>query len=154
MTTAPFRTRAPQDWSVPWQVLADGEATGGQLVLGEARLPAHTSGPNLHVHTREDESAYIIEGVLTVVVGEERFEATSGEFIWLPRGVPHTFANRSSDPVRVIGAIVPGGLEGMFMEQAEYFASLTGPPDEAILAEIGARYGLSVVGPPLDVGGP
>lgn len=50
----------------------------------------------------------------------------------------------------MIGAIVPGGVEGMFAEQAEYFASLTGPPDEAVIAEIGARYGVTVVGPPLD----
>jgi mannose-6-phosphate isomerase-like protein (cupin superfamily) len=154
MTTVPFRTPAPTEWSTPWQVLADSTRTGGQLVVGEARLPPHTSGPSLHVHTREDESAYVVEGTLTVAVGEEMFEATPGEFVWLPRNVPHTFANRSSTPVRVVGAIVPGGLEGMFAEQAEYFASLTGPPDEAAIAEIGARYGVTVVGPALDAGAP
>jgi hypothetical protein len=63
--------------------------------------------------------------------------------------VPHTFANLSDEPVRVVGVIVPAGLEGMFEEQAAYFATLEGPPDKAVVGAIGAKYGVSIVRPPL-----
>ena len=133
----------------PWQVLAGGDRTGGQVTLGEARLPARTSGPGLHVHTREDEVIYVAEGLLTVRVGDDTFEAPEGTMVWLPRDQPHTFANLSDAPVRTFGVITPSGLEGMFAETAAYFAGLAGPPDPQVLAEIGARYGVTALGPGL-----
>lgn len=133
----------------PWQVLAGGDRTAGQVIFGEARLPARSSGPGLHVHTREDEAAYVISGVMTFVVGDRRIEASAGELVWLPRDVPHTFANLGDDPVWAFGVTTPAGLEGMFEEQSAYFASLRGAPDPDKIAEIGARYGVSALGPPL-----
>jgi mannose-6-phosphate isomerase-like protein (cupin superfamily) len=76
--------------SAPWRVLAGAALTGGAVGFGDARLPPHMAGPNLHVHTREDEASYIISGVLTVVVGERTFEAGPETLVWLPRGLPHT----------------------------------------------------------------
>jgi len=113
----------------PWQVLAGGEHTAGTVMFGEARLPARTTGPGLHVHTREDESVFVISGVMTCVVGEKRFQAGAGELVWLPRNVPHTFANLADEAVWAFGVTTPAGLEGMFSEQAEYFATLNDPPD-------------------------
>ena len=49
----------------------------------------------------------------------------------------------------MFGVTTPAGLEGMFIEQAEYFAGLSGPPDEEIVASTGAKYGVSVIGPGL-----
>ncbi len=137
--------------SPPWRILAGAGHTGGAVGFGDARLPPRTAGPNLHVHTREDEASYIVAGVLTVVVGERTFEAGPEELVWLPRGVPHTFANRGDEEVWCVGVTSPAGIEAMFEEQAAYFAGLEGPPDPAYLAELGARFGLSVVGPPLPV---
>lgn len=141
--TEPFRVSRTSD--APWVVLADGSMTGGSVTFGEARLPAKTSGPSYHVHENEDEAAYIVNGTMTFRVGDETFEAGSGTLVWLPRGVPHTFANLSNGPAWVFGTITPAGLEGMFAEQAEYFASLTGPPDESRIDEIGARWGVTRV---------
>ena len=138
---------APSDR--PWRVMAGGAATDGQAIFGEARLPPRTGGPSLHVHEREDEAAYVIEGVLSVQVGDSTFEAGPGTLVWLPRGEPHTFANLGDAEVRVFGVTTPAGLEGMFEEQGAYFAGLTGPPDEDVVAGIGAKYGVRVVGPPL-----
>lgn len=146
--TEPFRVA--RDGDDPWVVLADGDMTGGAVMFGEARLPPRTSGPSLHVHTNEDEAGYVVDGTLTVQVGKERFDAGPGTLVWLPRGVAHTFANCSDEPVRVFGTTTPAGLEGMFAEQAAYFASLSGPPDESRIDEIGARWGVTRVGPPLD----
>lgn len=136
----------------PWQVLAGGDRTAGSVMFGEARLPARSSGPGLHVHTREDEAAFVISGVMTVVVGDRRFEASAGQLVWLPREVPHTFANLGDEPVWAFGVTTPAGLEGMFEEQSEYFADLQGAPDPDRIRAIGARYGVSALGPPLAPG--
>lgn len=139
----------PEAGAGPWRILAGGDRTRGQTIFGEAALGPRSPGPFLHVHTREDEAAYVIEGVLTVRVGDRMTEVRAGSLVWLPRGEPHAFANLSDEPVRVFGVVTPAGLEGMFAEQAEYFAGLSGPPDERRVAEIGARYGVTVIGPAL-----
>ena len=118
-------------------------------MFGEARLPPRTAGPGLHVHSREDEAVFVISGVMTFVVGPQRFRAGEGELVWLPREVPHTFANLDDVPVWAFGVTTPAGLEGMFAEQAEYFSSLHGPPDPEMIREIGDRYGVRALGPGL-----
>jgi mannose-6-phosphate isomerase-like protein (cupin superfamily) len=142
-------TATRQADGLPWQVLAGGDRTDGQVVFGEAEIAPRSSGPGLHVHTREDEAVYVFEGVLTVRVGQETFEAAAGTLVWLPRGEPHTFANLSEHRVRAFGVITPAGLEGMFRETEAYLASLAGPPDPQELSEIGARYGVTALGPGL-----
>ena len=147
--TQAFVVQRDADAIGPWQVLAGGDRTGGAVMFGEARLPAHTSGPGLHVHAHEDEAAFVISGTLTLQVGDRRFDATAGQLVWLPRAVPHTFANLGDQPVHVFGVTTPAGLEGMFREQAAYFAALDGPPDPDRIREIGERYGVRGLGPPL-----
>jgi quercetin 2,3-dioxygenase len=105
----------------------------------------------LHVHSREDEATYVISGTLTFVVGDHRFEAGPGTLVWLPREVPHVFANLGDEPVWAFGTITPAGLEAMFEEQATYFAGLKGPPDPHWIRAIGERYGVRSLGPPLEV---
>jgi mannose-6-phosphate isomerase-like protein (cupin superfamily) len=133
----------------PWQILGDAEATNGAFLFGEARLEPGDPAPGLHVHSREDESLYVIEGVMTVELDGERIELRPGDFLILRRDIPHRFGNLGDQPVRGVGVIAPTGIEGMFSEQATYFSTLTGPPDPAKIAEIGARYGVTHLGPPL-----
>lgn len=147
--TESFVVRRDPDVPGPWQVLAGGDRTAGSVLFGEARLPPRTSGPGLHVHSREDEAVYVVSGVLTLVVGDERLRAAAGDLVWLPRGLPHTFANLDDEPVHAFGVTTPAGLEGMFAEQGAYFASLDGPPDPERVREIGDRYGVRALGPPL-----
>lgn len=149
MTVTNHFTATREAGGFPWQTLARGDVTAGQVVFGDAELAPRSSGPGLHVHTREDEAVYVIDGVLTVRVEEKIFEAGTGTLVWLPRNQPHTFANLSDQPVRTFGVITPAGLEGMFRETAEYFGALTGPPDPQVLSEIGARYGVTALGPGL-----
>ena len=137
--------------AAPWRVLAGAELTGGSVGFGDARIPPHTAGPGLHIHTREDEASYVIAGVLTYVVADRMFEAGPETLVWLPRAVPHTFANRGDEEAWVVGVTSPAGIEAMFEEQAAYFAGLTGPPDREYLAALGARFGVTALGPPLDV---
>ena len=136
---------------MPFHLLADSEATGGHFLVGEARLDPGAPCPGLHVHTHEYESFYIIEGVLTVELGGERFELKDGDYLKMPPNVPHRFANLSDGPVRLVGAMAPTGIEKMFAEEAEYFATLDGPypPDMERVAEITAAYGVKILGGPL-----
>ncbi|MBV8196477.1 MAG: cupin domain-containing protein [Candidatus Dormibacteraeota bacterium] len=123
------------------------------MTIGEADMPPMSSGPSLHVHSREDEIGLVIEGVLTVQLGDERFEVPAGGIAFLARGVPHAFANLTAERVRVIGLITPSGLEGMFAETGEYVRSLSGPPDPIHVAAIAERYGVKTIGPPIDAPG-
>lgn len=150
VSTAPFVVRREADHDKPWHVLAGAEQTGGVVTFGEARMPARSAGPSRHVHRHEDEAIYVVSGELTVEVGQERRQVFSGMLAWLPRGVPHTFANLSDEPVWALGIITPGGFEQMFAEQEQYLAGLTAPPEHAVLMAISAKYGVTPVdGPPL-----
>jgi mannose-6-phosphate isomerase-like protein (cupin superfamily) len=141
--TQPFLIPAAEQRREPWRVVAGGERTGGLVTIGDAYMPPRTAGPGWHVHSREDEAIYVTSGVLTVEVGSERHQVGPGSMIWLPRGVPHTFANLSDEPVRAVGMFTPSGLEKMFAELAAYVATLTGPPDPQTITAINIKYGLS-----------
>ncbi len=130
-------------------VKAGAADTGGLLTVDEGVLGPRTSGPPLHIHEDADECLYVIEGCLLIQAGEERHELGAGCFAWLPRQIPHTFANVSDHPARALGIAVPGGIEELFAEQTAYFAQLQGPPDPIELAAIGARHGGRVAGPPI-----
>ena len=116
-----------------------------------AASPAGAPGPGRHVHTHEDEGIYVISGILTVEVGDQRYEAGPESLVWLPRGVPHIFANLGEEEVRTVGVFNSVGLAEMFAEQAAYFASLTGAPNPEVLLDISLRHGVHPVeGPSLE----
>jgi quercetin dioxygenase-like cupin family protein len=142
-------TRWTTDSATPWQVLANGAATDGRFLIGEARIEPGAPCPPQHIHTHEHESIYLIEGVLTVELGDERIELEAGDCLIMPPGIPHRFANLSDGPVRAVGTVAPVGIEKMFAEEEAYFASLDGPPDPMRIAEILQPYGVKVFGPPL-----
>lgn len=138
--------------SVPG-VKADSHDTAGLLAVFEGTLAPWEPGPPLHLHTREDEVLYVLEGALLVQIGEERHELSAGAFAWIPRDTPHTFANATGTAARALNLAVPGGLERLFAEQGEYFAHLRGAPDPAELGRIGARYGARLLGAPITAPG-
>ena len=93
------------------------------------------------MHTREHEGVYVIDGVLTAE--EQRLQVGPGAFLWIPRGIPHTFANLGDDPVRALGLINPRGFEQFFAGMAEYLASSDGGPDPEVILQLNQRYGVS-----------
>ena len=140
-----------------FSVLAASEDTGSRFGLLEMVVPKGRE-PSRHLHRRDDEGIYVLEGRLTFYVGEEVYEAGPGAFVFLPRGVPHSYAFET-DEVRMLGIVAPGGLEGHFRDPrfAEPAESPTvppapvEPPDAAILEEMAedlAGYDTEVVGPP------
>jgi mannose-6-phosphate isomerase-like protein (cupin superfamily) len=122
--------------------------TDGAIAVYEGARPGHTSGPALHVHDCEDEARYVIEGEATVQLGDEVSTAASGSFIWMPRGVPHTFANLGDAPLRLLGFAVPSGVEELFASLPRDQSQLD-PAKIAEIDELAGRYGARTVGPPI-----
>ncbi|HEY1365626.1 MAG TPA: quercetin 2,3-dioxygenase [Gaiellaceae bacterium] len=133
-------------------VKATAEETGGSFGLVEG-LGRPGSSPALHVHSREDEGFWLLEGQLTVRCGERTFTARPGSFTFLPRGVPHTFVVEGDTPARLLSVCVPGGFEQFFVAAGRPAESdglpPQGPPDVERLRQVGEEYGVSFVGPPL-----
>lgn len=131
---------------------ATAAVTGGAFGLVES-LIAPGFSPPLHVHHREDESFYVLEGELTMRCGDREFEATAGAFVFLPRGVPHSFVVEGATPARMLTLMTPGGGEAFFWA-AGRTAEREGlppaaPPDIENLKRAGAIYESEIVGPPM-----
>jgi quercetin dioxygenase-like cupin family protein len=132
-----------------YRFLATGEDTGGRYALWEAIVPPG-GGPPPHVHSREEEGFYVLEGEITFRVGEARLVATAGMFINMPIGTPHAFRNDSSEPAKMLISVAPAGLERMFFEVGVPVTegATTAPPPthaeiERLLA-IAPRYGIEI----------
>ena len=87
-----------------------GEAVGDRFALLEFVFP-HGASPPLHTHP-QDESYVVLEGVLTIQAGDDRFELGASGIAAVPTGVPHTF-RVDSDTARVLVLSTPAGLERM-----------------------------------------
>jgi mannose-6-phosphate isomerase-like protein (cupin superfamily) len=136
-----------------YRFLATSEETDGRYALFEALVPPG-GGPPPHIHSREEESFYILEGELALYIGEQRMAARAGVFANVPVGTLHYFRNETDKPVRLLITITPGGLEKMFFEIAqpvEPGATSAPPPTAEILARlpsIAAKYGVEIRLPP------
>lgn len=100
-------------------IKARAAGTGGALGLVETSIPAGHSPP-LHVHRHEHEAFYVLTGTVDFFCGDEQFRARAGGFVFLPRGVPHTFVGISEEPSRVLVLLLPGGLEEAFADPGRF----------------------------------
>lgn len=134
-------------------IKATGKETGGSYTLVEVLEPQGADGP-LHVHYREDEGFWILEGELTFRIGEETLKASPGSFIFGPKGVPHSY-RVDVGPARVLYILSPAGFEEFIYATSEPAKSLTlppapaSPPDEAemeSLAALAQQYGAEILG--------
>ena len=151
---APYVLAAGQARSHPGTspVIKAGAAdTGGLVTVAEEVVGPRTVGGPLHVHDQEDEFVYVIDGHLLVQLGEERHDLGPGCFAWMPRQVPHGFANVSDSPAHIVGGVMPGGIEKYFAAQSSYLAQLAGPPDLERIVAIWAGSGARLAGPPIEV---
>jgi quercetin dioxygenase-like cupin family protein len=104
------------------------------------------SGPPLHMHQREDEIFYVIEGELEVTVAGETRRVTAGTVAFLPRGVPHTFKYAGRGPGKVLVTIIPAGFECFFEEVGALSAAEQ--QNLPALRALGRKYGLDFLPPP------
>ena len=70
-------------------------------------------GAALHVHEREDELVYLLDGEIEVTLGDQKMKAIPGVMALLPRGIPHGFTNIGSKPSRLLDTILPGLFDNL-----------------------------------------
>jgi len=94
-----------------------GEESGGDWAVVEWRLRAGDEPP-IHIHTREDETLYVVDGAITAFVGDQRIEVEAGSYAALPKDVPHGLTVRGEE-ARLIVTLAPAGAEYLFVPRDE-----------------------------------
>lgn len=149
---------APATWAMGslFEHLLGAADSEGTLGLALVTQPPGIATP-LHRHTHEAEAFFLLDGTMTYRAGDETFHLTTGDFIWLPANLPHAFRVTGPTPVRFLGLAAPGGLMALYDEVGVPATHRRLPGDDgrsmgeevARWNEVGPRYGLQVVGPPL-----
>jgi quercetin dioxygenase-like cupin family protein len=108
------------------EIKATATDTGGQMTIVEVTERPGTEAP-LHVHHRDDEGFWVLEGDVTFEVGGTTIEASAGDFVFGPRDIPHRFTV-GDQGCRMLFILVPGGIEDVIRATSEPAASRTLPP--------------------------
>ncbi len=148
----------PATWAMGslFERLASGRETGGAFDLTLATQPPGIATP-LHVHSREAEAFYLLEGTMVYQAGDALHHLSAGSFIYLPPGVPHAFRITGTMPVRFLSVDSPAGLMDLYDEVGMPATERRLPGADGFSmeeeiprwSEISPRYGLQVVGPPI-----
>ena len=147
-------SQAPAFWQVDilWILLASSEQTGGSYTLLEQLCP-QGSGPGPHYHD-QDEAFTILDGEITFVVGGQVLEGVAGSFLFVPRGVVHSFRVKSQT-ARILNSYTPGGFERVIIALGEPAPERTLPPpsrpmrgDRETAMRVIAEVGMHVVNEP------
>jgi mannose-6-phosphate isomerase-like protein (cupin superfamily) len=128
---APMATRSNEGEARWWfaalaEIKVTAQETGGLLSIIEITEPPNAAGP-LHVHHREDEGFWILEGDVTFEVGDTTIEAGPGDYVFGPRDIPHRFTV-GDQGCRMLFILVPGGIEDVIRATSEPAQSRTLPP--------------------------
>lgn len=134
---------AVQAGTTPCKV--SSEDSGGACTIFELNaLPR--SGPFLHVHHREDEWYYVLSGEFLFRAETEEFTLQAGGSVWLPRGIPHVWANTATTDGKLILICQPGGFEKFFDDIGKVPLDKKSPDT---MKELMAKYGMEMLGPPI-----
>jgi len=129
---------------------AVGEETGGQYTLFEGIVPAG-AGPPPHVHSREVEAIYLLEGELTFYINGETSVLGPGSFVHIPRGIVHGFKNQGTKTARMLDLVSPAGMEHFLRETGRPVIDRSGTPapvtakDIEQVRAIAPKYGIEIV---------
>ena len=124
-------------------IKATGEETNGSFYLGEAVVQPGFPGPPPHLHERLHDMFYVLDGTLSMLLGDETIEIPAGSFVRVPPGVVHTFSNPSAAPVRFLNFNTPAGWENYMRDLGAALAK--GTPSREDIGEIASRYDFQVV---------
>lgn len=132
----------------PLEIKVRGEQTGGAYAVTEA-VSEPGFGPAAHIHDREHETVYVVDGELRFEIDGETLNAPAGTLVHIPRGVLHTFTNVAASPTRAVTTYTPAGFEQIFealgepiREETEWSGEIR--PDPAALRARAAEFGLRV----------
>jgi mannose-6-phosphate isomerase-like protein (cupin superfamily) len=120
--------------------IMDGGPSEGRFSVVEHPIVPHGLAAPVHLHTREDEFSFVLEGRWGFMLGSRVVHAVPGDLVYKPRDVWHTFWNATDRPARLLEIISPAGFEQLFVELADLLR--TDPDNLDTLAAMGAKYGL------------
>lgn len=129
----------------PIEFKVRGKETRGALMAFVNTVPPGV-GPPLHVHASEDELLFVTDGRFRFNVGDEMHEGGPGSFLYIPRGVTHTWQNVDDRPSSMFVVFSPAGMERFFERFSEQ--AHDAPAAEAF-RRLGSEVGMEVVGAPL-----
>jgi len=131
------------------EIKATAADTGGRFTIVQVTCAPGFAAP-LHVHHREDEAFWILDGEVTLYVGDETIAASAGDYALGPRDIPHRYTVGDSG-CRMLFICTPGGLEGLVRDMSEPAASRTlpppteEPPDMEWVRTIAAKHGCELL---------
>jgi mannose-6-phosphate isomerase-like protein (cupin superfamily) len=149
-STTKVYTQTREEAQAPWflgvvtAVRATTAETQGVYSLFEQILPPGIGMP-LHVHHNEDESFFVIEGRVTIWIGDQRIDATPGTWAFGPRDVPHAFRGEGDTPARLLLSLTPSGFEHFIYALGEKNEP-TAPPDMNIVLPVAKKHGVEIFG--------
>lgn len=142
-----------------WTFKTGAGQTQGRLLQALGR-ESRGGAPPLHVHHDTDESWFVLDGELTIWVGDDTFDARAGDYVLGPMGVPHTYLV-TSERAELLVAFAPAGMQGPEGAGLEGFFRDIGipvvdgeaapepvPPDPEVFTHKAALYGIEIIGPP------
>ncbi len=130
-----------------YTILVTGAQSGGAYFMLECRVPPG-GGPPPHIHEREDEAFFLLQGTVTLTVSGQTIVAKQGDFAHIPRRAVHTFRNDGTETVRMLAIFSPAGMEGWFAEayrEAPDRTATPPPPSPEMLERMVAaapKYGV------------
>jgi mannose-6-phosphate isomerase-like protein (cupin superfamily) len=128
--------------SIGVRFMIDGDEAADRFSLVEHPMSPRALAAPLHLHTREDEYSYVLEGRMGALLGDEVVEAGPGDLVWKPRNQWHTFWNAGDEPARILEIISPAGFERFFAELVDMGGVANAAPEA--LADLNARYGFEM----------
>jgi quercetin dioxygenase-like cupin family protein len=157
LVSAPFHT-GPGEGTAVWHLgalltfKATSEATAGRLWVKELLAPRGMAVPR-HVHTNEDEAFYVLDGEVSMHIGDDVMHARTGSFLWGPRAVPHAF-RIESETAKVLVFSTPGGFDRFFIDTGTPATAptppppVTDPPDLDAIVAAAREHRVDIIGPP------
>ncbi|MDQ4128175.1 MAG: quercetin 2,3-dioxygenase [Actinomycetota bacterium] len=134
-----------------YRFVVASEETNGAFAVFETTATPGLPGPPPHIHHREDEAVYVLEGEFELYVEGNTTTVGPGVFVSIPKGTLHTWSNAGNAPARILAMVTPGGFEDFFEEVGEPveapYCPPAGPPDVEKVLAAAPRYGLEILSP-------
>ncbi len=121
--------------------------TDGEFAFFEQTGLTPKGGPPLHIHPFQDEWFYVVEGEYLFQVGDDKYQVTAGDTIFLPRKVQHAFVQLTEKGKMLVSYLPAGKMEAFFKTTDQW----TSPPTKEEIVRVFADHDMQVVGPPLKV---
>ena len=128
--------------SIGVRFMIDGPDAHERFSLVEHPMSPRALAAPLHLHTREDEYSFVLEGRMGALLGDDVVEAGPGDLVFKPRNQWHTFWNAGDEPCRILEIIAPAGFERFFRELDALGGAIEADPEA--LAALNERYGLEM----------